>query len=263
MTTIFARPVPPAGARLASRPLVAVAPARLGAGRIANWIDSGEAAGAAYLSALRRAGALPAVVGGPLDADPAEVLEPFAGLVLLGGPDLDPLRYGERPHPSTYGVDPERDGFELAMARHAVTAGVPLLTVCRGMQVLNVAMGGSLHQHLPDVGGAQTHGVPIGTGEPAIHAVAVEEGSRLAAVEAAGGRLERCVSIHHQAVARLGEGLIVTARSADGVIEALETPATAAGWCLAVQWHPERSAATDRAQQALFGAFVVAARGAP
>ncbi|MCU4184152.1 gamma-glutamyl-gamma-aminobutyrate hydrolase family protein [Acidiferrimicrobium sp. IK] len=241
-------------------PLVAVAPARLGAGRIASWTDSGEAAGVAYLNGLRRAGALPAVVGGPTGAAAEAILAPFAGVVLLGGGDLDPLHYGESPHPATYGVDVERDHFELGLARHALEAGIPLLAICRGLQVLNVAMGGTLHQHLPDLDGADVHGVPIGAGDPALHRVDVAPGSRLAAIEGRGGRLDKCVSIHHQAVAEVGAGLVVTARSADGVVEALETPSSAAGWCVAVQWHPERSAATDPAQQAIFDAFVDAAR---
>ena len=261
MTSLSSRSAPPAAAATATRPVVAVAPARLAAGRIASWTDSGEAAGVAYLSGLRRAGAMPAVVGGPLDVDPAEILQPFAGLVLLGGSDVDPRHYGQEPHAETYGVDPERDAFELGLARQAVEAGTPLLAICRGLQVLNVALGGSLHQHVADLAGCGTHGVPIGSGDPALHPVGVEPGSRLAAVEAAGGRLDRCVSIHHQAVARLGAGLVVTARSPDGLIEAVETPATSPGWCLALQWHPERSAATDPAQQAIFDAFVAAARG--
>jgi putative glutamine amidotransferase len=243
-----------------ARPLLAVAPVRLAPGRITGWADSGEAAGGAYLSGLRRAGGLPAVVGGPLDADPAEILAPFAGLVLLGGSDVDPNRYGEAPHPATYGVDPERDRFEIGLALQARATGLPLLAVCRGLQILNVALGGTLHQHLPDVPGARTHGVPVGAGEPALHPVDVIEGSRLAKVQSAGGRLDSCVSIHHQAVAEVAPGLIVTARSPDGVIEALEPEDAGSGWCLAVQWHPERSAATDPAQQAIFDALVDAAR---
>ena len=240
-------------------PLVAVAAARLAPGRISGWTDAGEAAGVMYLSALRRAGSLPLVVGGPAGAHAGELLARVDGVVLLGGPDVDPARYGASPHPSTYGVDPERDASEVDLARAAVSAGVPLLAVCRGLQVLNVALGGALHQHLPDGPSGVAHGVPVGEGDPAVHPVSVEGGSRLAEVERLGGRLERCVSIHHQAVDRVAPGLHPTAYAPDGVIEALEAP-PGAPWCLGVQWHPERSAATDPSQQAVFDVFAAACR---
>lgn len=239
-------------------PLVAVAPSRLPAARISGWTDAAEAAGALYLGALRRAGTLPAVVGGGAGEDPGSWIARFSGVVLLGGSDLDPARYGEAAHPATYGIDADRDGFELALARAAVDAGVPLLAVCRGLQVLNVALGGTLHQHLPDAPSAIAHGVPVGEGDPAVHAVEAAAGSRLAGVAARGG-LGRCVSIHHQAVAEPAPGLVVTGCAGDGVIEALETPA-GGPWCLAVQWHPERTAATDPGQQAVFDAFAGACR---
>ncbi|HET9692484.1 MAG TPA: gamma-glutamyl-gamma-aminobutyrate hydrolase family protein [Acidimicrobiales bacterium] len=244
-----------------ARPLVAVAANRLAPGRVSSWTDGAEAGPERYLSALRRAGVLPVVTGGaPDDVDELLGGGAFAGLVLLGGADVDPAAYGQGPHPTTYGTDPARDAFELAAARGAVATGLPLLAVCRGVQVLNVAMGGTLHQHLPEAGSTIAHGVPVGTGAPAVHAVAVEPGSRLAQVEAAGGPLERCVSIHHQGLATIGAGLVVTGRAADGVVEAVETPADAPGWCLGVQWHPERSAVDDPAQQAVFDAFAAAAR---
>jgi putative glutamine amidotransferase len=249
----------------ARRPLVAVAASRLAPGRVTAWSDGAEAAPSQYMEALRRAGTLPVVVGGEA-GDVDDLLARVDGLVLLGGGDVEPACYGQEPHPTTYGTDGARDGFEVAAVRWAVATGLPLLGVCRGVQVLNVALGGTLHQHLPDVvsaGGAGAevaHGVPAGAGEPAVHAVNPEAGSRLAAVTAAGGPLGRCVSIHHQGVDRVAAGLVVTARAADGVVEALETPPAAAGWCLAVQWHPERSAAQDPAQQAVFDAFAAACR---
>ncbi|MGH9061433.1 MAG: gamma-glutamyl-gamma-aminobutyrate hydrolase family protein [Acidimicrobiales bacterium] len=242
-----------------------MAPYRFAPGRIGDWTDSGEAAPSAYLDALRRAGAVPAVVGGdpaggPGDIAPEELLASFDGLLLLGGADVDPSCYGARPHPADYGADVERDRFEMGLARAAVDGGVPLLGVCRATQLINVAFGGTLHQHLPDLELGLAHGVPIGAGEPATHPVDVTADSRLASVVGEAGRLEACVSIHHQAVDRLGAGLVVTARSADGLVEAIETPRTRPGWCLAVQWHPERTASVDIHQQALFDALVAEAR---
>lgn len=239
-----------------SRPMVAVAASRLAPGRIVNWTDGAEAAGVSYLEGLRRAGTVPVVLGDPGGVDPGDLLAPFAGVVLMGGGDVDPSSYGQRPHPATYGVDAGRDRFEMGLARRAVADGIPLLAICRGMQVLNVALGGTLHQHLADVvGSAVAHGIPVGSGEPAVHPVDVEPGSRLEAVVARGGSLRRCTSIHHQSVADVAPGLCVTARSVDGTVEALETPADATGWVLAVQWHPERTAAADPAQQAVFAAL--------
>jgi putative glutamine amidotransferase len=183
----------------------------------------------------------------------AEVLEPFDGLVLLGGGDVDPARYGAVSHPEVYGVDPDRDDLELDLAQEAVAAGLPLLAICRGLQVLDVALGGTLLQHLPDLPRLAEHGRPQADRGAALHDVVIERGSRLA--EAVGGEaLADCVSVHHQATDRVAGALVVTARSHDGLIEALETP-DGAGWAVAVQWHPERTAATDRRQQAIFDAF--------
>jgi putative glutamine amidotransferase len=136
-----------------------------------------------------------------------------------------------------------------------------LLAICRGVQALNVALGGSLWQHVPDLNTGVAHGVPFGEGGPAHHPVVVEPGSRLAKAVGGAAVIEDCISIHHQAARDVAPGLVVTGRSEDGMIEALETPSGAPGWCLAVQWHPERNAATDQAQQALFDAFAAAAGG--
>ena len=241
-----------------SRPLVAVAPARFGPGQIGHWTDSGEAVQTVYLAALRRAGAVPVALGGPDDFDPEELLDPFDGLVLLGGADVDPAFYGQSVHPSTYGVDARRDRYEIELALAALRIELPLFAVCRGEQVLNVALGGTLWQHLPDLGlGEIAHGVPFGgVGVPATHPVTIEPASRLAALAGGARELAACTSIHHQAVHDLGEGLVVTARSADGVVEAVEPPLSRRGWCVGVQWHPERTAAVDPAQQSLFDGFV-------
>jgi putative glutamine amidotransferase len=235
------------------RPLVAVSAYHLRAGRVAGWQDSAAAVPRAYLDAFHLAGVRPAIVAPPEVASAAEVLSPFAGLALLGGGDVDPDLYGEEPQAEVYGVDAERDQLEVALARQAVADGVPLLAICRGLQVLNVALGGTLHQHLPTVG-VGGHGAPEASGESAVHDVAVEPATRLAEALGGAGLLRGCVSIHHQAADRVAPGLVVVGRDVDGAIEALESR-RGAGWVLAVQWHPERTASTDPHQQAIFDAF--------
>jgi putative glutamine amidotransferase len=206
-----------------------------------------------YTDALSRAGVRPAILASPDPARPEEMLAPFAGVVLLGGGDVDPARYNQAPHDEVYGIEPDRDLLELGLARAAVTAGRPVLAICRGLQVLNVVLGGTLIQHLPDVPGTGAHGRPTTDGAPAIHEVRIEPGSRLAAALGGARVLAGCTSIHHQAADRIAPGLVVTGRSPDGVVEALEV--SGRGWVLAVQWHPERTAASDFHQQAIFNAF--------
>lgn len=234
------------------RPTVLVPTYQLAAGRIEGWTGGGAFAPEAYLRALDRAGVRSLLLPPPLDDRPEELLDLAAGLLVIGGGDVNPARYGHETHPRTYGVDDERDEAELALVRAALDRGIPTLAVCRGLQVLNVACGGSLVQHLPDQAGLLDHGSPVGDG-PAPHEVTAEAGSRLAKV--CGERIERCTSHHHQAVDRVGDGLAVVARSADGVIEALEPAGDASGWLLAVQWHPEATAADDPIQQSLFDAL--------
>jgi putative glutamine amidotransferase len=219
-----------------------VAAAPLAAGRVSGWTDSSEAVQSQYLGGLRRAGAIPVALGGPLEADPAALLARFAGLMLMGGPDVDPACYGEAAHREVYGIDARRDAFELDLIRAAVAARLPLFGICRGIQVLNVAFGGTLWQHLGDLNLSVAHGVPVGAGVAATHDV------------------EGCISIHHQAVREVAPALVATAWSADGLVEALETPADGP-WCVAVQWHPERAAELEAVQQGLFDGFVAAACG--
>jgi gamma-glutamyl-gamma-aminobutyrate hydrolase PuuD len=162
--------------------------------------------------------------------------------VLSGGADVDPARYGEPADPRTVS-DPDRDGWELAVLDAALRRGLPVLAICRGMQLLNVACGGSLHQHLPDVVGAAEH---LPSPETfGCTAVRIEPSSRLAAIT--GGRAVRCH--HHQAVRRLGDGLVAAAWARDGTIEAIEH--TGHDFVLGVQWHPEEDAADARLFQAL------------
>jgi putative glutamine amidotransferase len=178
------------------------------------------------------------------------------GLVLTGGPDVDPSRYFADPHTSTYGVDDAQDTFDIAMLLAALELAKPVLAICRGLQIVNVAFGGTLHQHLPDLDGLGPHGVPDGGGgtDNRFELVA---GSLLATVVGATSMAGRCH--HHQAVDRVGEGLAVVARTADGVVEGLELTDEVGSWFVAVQWHPEETADEDRDDQALFDHLVEAA----
>ena len=181
----------------------------------------------------------------------ASMLDMFDAVLLLGGGDVDPTRYGGDLHHEVYGVDPHRDELEIALVSEADRRGLPTLAVCRGIQVVNVARGGTLHQHVPDLPGVIDHRPPPSEGSnPIIHEVRVEPDSRIAG--ATGRTVLRCASHHHQAVDLLGEGLHVVGRSEDGVIEALEGDD---GWLVAVQWHPELTAEEDPTQQALFDAL--------
>lgn len=237
----------------ALRPLIAVAGRAVAAGRIHGWRSRAVAVPASYIEALHRAGGQEAILS-PVSLDPKEAaraLASFGGLLLVGGGDIDPALYGEPPRPELFGLDPVADAFEIALARAAAERAVPTLAVCRGIQVLNVAFGGSLDQHLP-AGRSVDHGVP---GERvARHAVGLQPGSRVA--QAMGRDTAECSSEHHQAVDRLGEGLVPVGWAPDGVVEAIELQD---GWVVGVQWHPEVAAASDAAQQSLFDALVEAA----
>jgi putative glutamine amidotransferase len=187
-----------------------------------------------------------------------EALAVLDGVVLTGGGDLDPQLYGGASHPTIYNVDAERDRQELALARAILDEGLPTLGICRGMQVLNVALGGTLIEHLPaEVGETVLHRAP--PREPVPHTVAVEPRTRLAAaLGLEGGHPELpIVSWHHQAVRAAGAGARIGARASDGVIEAFELPEHP--WLLAVQWHPELSAESDPRQQRLFDELLAAA----
>jgi gamma-glutamyl-gamma-aminobutyrate hydrolase PuuD len=234
-------------------PLVAVPGYRLPAGA-PPWASGGVGLPATYVAALLRAGVQPLVVPPVPTDDPDALLRGLSGLVLAGGGDIDPRRYGAEPHSSVYGVDDGRDELEVALVHAAVAARLPVLAICRGLQVVNVACGGTLWQHLPDREGIDVHGDPTAAtaSRSTRHEVEVAPGTRLA--EAAGAtRLGDCVSHHHQGVAELGDGLVPVAWTADGMVEGLET--TGEAWLVAVQWHPEVTAAEDPVQQRLFEAF--------
>ena len=179
-------------------------------------------------------------------------------LVLTGGGDIDPAAYGAAPHPRTGGVSAGRDQAELELLAAALAAGLPVLGICRGLQLLNVARGGTLHQHVADLGTAGDSGHTPAPGTFGSHPVRVAPGSLLAGILAADGPLA-VATAHHQAIDRLGDGLTATAWAQDGLVEAVEL---AGGehhpFVLAVQWHPE--AGRD---PRLFQALVAAARGVP
>lgn len=207
---------------------------------------------AEYVQAVLRAGGLPLLLPTAAVDPVAPWLEKIQGLVLIGGGDIDPARYGADAHDTIYNLDADRDTCEFELARQALDIRMPLLAICRGMQVINVMRGGSLHRHLPEVVGEQVaHRKP--PRETTLHAVEVAAGAHIAA--AMGSNRVDIVSWHHQAVSRLGEGLRPVAWAADGVVEALELDGYPS--LLAVQWHPELSAADDPAQQGLFDRLVV------
>lgn len=211
-----------------------------------------------YLEAIKRSG------GEPFELDvqqhqPDLVVREVGGLMLTGGGDVDPTLYGEAPHETFQASEDGRDQYEIALVRAAMDAGIPIFAICRGMQVLNVALGGTLIQDIPSmVNGAGTHAVP----EPRFqiaHEVWVAKGSRLAKImaEKLDGDTLQVNSRHHQAVKNVAPGWEVTATAPDGVIEAMEMPGDV--FRVAVQWHPENFWRTGEFRP-LFEAFVDAAR---
>lgn len=197
-----------------------------------------------YVSAVQRAGGLALILApDPVTvADPDEALDAVDGLILAGGVDMDPAGYGAERHPAVTRTVPERDAFEIALARRALERDLPLLGICRGMQVLNVACGGTLIQHLPDDVGHEDHRRTPGSFDDADHDVRLEAGS--IAARAAGETLHGTKSHHHQGVDRLGAGLRVTGwATLDDLPEAIEAPDR--GFALGVQWHPEADPASS------------------
>lgn len=208
-----------------------------------------------YVDAVRAAGAVPIVlpVGEP---EPGRLLAPLGALIVSGGGDIDPKAYGGGVHETVYSVCEERDAFEFGLTRAALAdTRVPMLCICRGLQVLNVVCGGTLHVHLPDVVGEQVnHRRP--ERKPTAHPVRIDPDSRLAAI--LGVSECEVVSWHHQAIDQLGTGLRPVAWAEDGVIEAVEH--VDHPWCIAVQWHPEMQLG-DPIQQRLFRALVGSTEG--
>jgi putative glutamine amidotransferase len=205
-----------------------------------------------YVTAVERAGglALLLVPGEATTEDPDLLLDRIDGLLLAGGADVDPGFYGAEPHPETKETWPERDRFELALTRRALERGMPLLGICRGMQLLNVALGGTLVQHLPETVGHERH--RAAPGRFGDHEVRLAPGTL--ACRAGGGERVGVKSHHHQGVGRLGEGIEVTGWGVDDdLIEAIELPGHE--FALGVAWHPE-----EDERSTVIGALVEAAR---
>jgi putative glutamine amidotransferase len=228
--------------------IIAVTGRRLG--KTDKWpYTNASALPRAYFDAVDRAGGQPVLVD---DArDPKALLERVDALVLTGGPDVDPHLYGEDAHDAVYGVDRRADDFEAALADAATARSVPTLAICRGIQILNVARGGTLFQHIVENPGVPPHGQPGVAGGARQHEVDLDAGSLVAEVMETTRVTASCH--HHQAIDALGDGLHVVGRAPDGIVEAVELDGAVV---LAVQWHPEDTAADDRAQQRLFDALV-------
>ena len=243
------------------RPLIGVSTSEVRLAEQVHPTPQGEpprhemALGLTYLQAIEAAGGLPVVMP-PLDLGAVEpLLDRLSGICLSGGPDLDPAAYDERRHPELGPVEPDLDRFELELARQADARGLPMLAVCRGAQALNVARGGTLHQHLPDRPGVTLDHRQKAAGSAVTHDVTIAPGSKLALTMER--REAQVNSFHHQAVNRLGTGLRAVAWSSDGVIEGVEAPARE--FLLGVQWHAE--CLVERPEHAaLFAGLVAAAR---
>ena len=233
-----------------SRPEIAVVAYHLRPGRVSFWQVGGYGVPENYIDAVRRAGGNATLIMPGDDRSCAELLERFDGLLLVGGGDVGPAAYGQEPSETIYGLEPDRDAFEFELLREADRRSFPTLCICRGMQVMNVAFGGSLIQHLPDDDRFMPHGTPSGA-DGLFHDVALVGGSRIA--KAAGTEIVSCSSHHHQGVDRLGVGLVATGTSADGLVESIERET---GWIVGAQWHPEDGAASDATQQGLFDDLV-------
>jgi len=194
-----------------------------------------------YVEAVQEAGGF-AVLLAPdphLVEEPEEALELIDGLLLAGGADIDPGSYGEQAHAETVGTVPERDAFEISLARAAIERDIPVLGICRGMQLINVARGGTLMQHLPERFGHHEHRRVVGSFDGADHDVELLPGTLVLRV--VGEARHATKSHHHQGVERLGDGLLVSGISAlDGLPEAIELPDRQ--FVLGVQWHPEADA---------------------
>jgi putative glutamine amidotransferase len=230
--------------RVATKPVIGIT-TEVADATIGHWNLEWALVPSDYVNAVRRAGGRPLLV--PPDEAVEETLDVLDGIIFSGGGDIDPANYGEEPHPETKGVQQERDDAELPLLTAALERDMPVLAVCRGSQVLNVARGGKLHQHLPEVVGHDDH--KHTPGEYADHEVELVPQTRLG--ELLGDRAP-VKSHHHQGFGRIGEGLVESAHAEDGTVEALEDPTRT--FALGVLWHPE--AGEDRR---LFEALVAAA----
>jgi putative glutamine amidotransferase len=249
------------GHAVSDRPLIGVSTSEV---RIAERVtptpegeppDREMALGLKYLRAIEAAGGIPVVMP-PLELDAVQpLLDRLSGVCLSGGPDLDPAAYAATRHPMLGPTEPDLDRFELALARAADARGLPILAICRGMQAINVARGGSLYQHIPDRFEKRVQHRQKGAGDRVTHSVDVEPATELHGI--LGRRRLRVNSFHHQAVRKLGRGLRAVAWAPDGVVEAIE--AAGPRFLVGVQWHAE--CLVERPRHAgLFEAFVEASR---
>ncbi len=214
-----------------------------------------------YVRAVLAAGGLPILLVPELSPEQTtELFDDCDGLLLTGGEDIEPSRYQAAPHPRLGAVDPRRDANELALVVEARARDLPILGVCRGIQLVNVAFGGTLVQDLSTERPGPVDHDPAKARTLRSHGIAIAEGTRLADI--LGMVAFNANSLHHQAVDRVGDGLIVSARAPDGIVEGVES-ADADEWLVAVQWHPEELALEPQADDLkLFAALVAAARRA-
>jgi putative glutamine amidotransferase len=222
------------------RPVIGLC-AALERARWSGWDKSAVVLPRNYVDAVQRSGGLALLLppDPQLVEQPGELLALLDGLLLAGGVDIDPSSYGQRRHAETQETVPERDAFEIALTRGAIERDLPVLGICRGMQLINVALGGTLTQHLPEHLGHEEHRRVMGSFDGSDHDVDVLDGTLARRVIGAGRHGTK--SHHHQGVDRIGEGLAVSATAAaDGLIEALELPERS--FVLGVQWHPEADA---------------------
>ncbi len=225
------------------KPLIAVC------ARVLTFSDEGKrdayTSSQPYSLAVARAGGIPVLVPPirELSANAVATLSHFDGVLLPGGGDLDPRCYGEEPSSdSLYGIVAANDELDMAIAAAAIELDLPMLALCRGMQVLNVVLGGTLVQDI----GNDDHWMRE-------HSVSISQGSMLAAI-VADTHLDHCHSVHHQGIGRLADGLVATGYSADGQLESVEMPSKS--WVLGVQWHPEDTATHSPQQQAIYNELV-------
>ncbi len=231
------------------RPMIGICAVRERA-RWAFWDQPAHLVADSYVAPLQRAGGLAVLLAVDTRA-PLELLPRIDGLMLIGGADIDPAAYGVSREPATESTYPERDGCEISLLRGAIERGMPVLGICRGMQILNVALGGTLEQDLVAADGSHPHRQVKGTFDGNDHTVTLTPGSLAARSVGEEAHVAHCH--HHQAVLEVGDGLLVSGRAEDGVIEAIEH--VDGSWVLGVQWHPE---ADDRSR--LFAALCDAAR---